>query len=147
MSTVEKGAILEKCLNTLSLFVACKDRRHFATLPDWFPGEKTSKERPQKFHTDDLPLSQTTSSPPFFSQGQQSERNASARENHPTRERRYAWGDFDARSRFVRSTIPEEKWGTTRSLPLSRSWYCTVDLGCDRKPEVGWRNVSCFLRQ
>ena len=46
MSTVEKGAILEKCLNTLSLFVACKDRRHFATLPDWFPSEKTSKERP-----------------------------------------------------------------------------------------------------
>ena len=27
-----------------------------------------------------------------------------------------AWGDFHARSRFARSTIPEEKWGTTRSL-------------------------------
>ena len=27
-----------------------------------------------------------------------------------------AWCDFHARSRFVRSTIPEEKWGTTRSL-------------------------------
>ena len=27
-----------------------------------------------------------------------------------------AWGDFHARSSFVRSTIPEEKWGTTRSL-------------------------------
>ena len=27
-----------------------------------------------------------------------------------------AWGDFHARSRFTRSTIPEEKWGTTRSL-------------------------------
>ena len=27
-----------------------------------------------------------------------------------------AWGDFHARSRFVRSTIPEEKWRTTRSL-------------------------------
>ena len=26
------------------------------------------------------------------------------------------WGDFYARSRFARSTIPEEKWGTTRSL-------------------------------
>ena len=23
-----------------------------------------------------------------------------------------AWGDFHARSRFARSTIPEEKWGT-----------------------------------
>ena len=27
-----------------------------------------------------------------------------------------AWGDFHARSRFARSTLPEEKWGTTRSL-------------------------------
>ena len=27
-----------------------------------------------------------------------------------------AWGDFHARLRFARSTIPEEKWGTTRSL-------------------------------
>ena len=29
-----------------------------------------------------------------------------------------AWGDFHARSRFARSTIPEEKWGTTRSLVI-----------------------------
>ena len=27
-----------------------------------------------------------------------------------------AWDDFHARSRFARSTIPEAKWGTTRSL-------------------------------
>ena len=27
-----------------------------------------------------------------------------------------AWRDFHARSRFARSAIPEEKWGTTRSL-------------------------------
>ena len=26
------------------------------------------------------------------------------------------WGDFHARSCFARCTIPEEKWGTTRSL-------------------------------
>ena len=58
-----------------------------------------------------------------------SERNASARENHPTREKAtrdgerekcvspfQAWGDFQARSCFARSTIPEEKWGTIRSL-------------------------------
>ena len=31
-----------------------------------------------------------------------------------------AWGDFHARSRFAPSNIPEEKWGTTRSLPCSR---------------------------
>ena len=29
-----------------------------------------------------------------------------------------AWGDFHARSRFARSIILEEKWGTTRSLRL-----------------------------
>ena len=27
-----------------------------------------------------------------------------------------AWGDFLARLRFARSTVPEEKWRTTRSL-------------------------------
>ena len=46
-------------------------------------------------------------------------------ENHPTRKRRLsprcvspflAWGDFHARWRFARSTIPKDKWGTTRSL-------------------------------
>ena len=30
--------------------------------------------------------------------------------------KKIAWGDFHARSRFARSTIVEEKWGTTRSL-------------------------------
>ena len=29
-------------------------------------------------------------------------------------------GDFHARSRFARSSIPEEKWGTTRSLRQGR---------------------------
>ena len=32
-----------------------------------------------------------------------------------------AWSDFHARSCFAHSTIPEEKWGTTRSLAGSRS--------------------------
>ena len=40
-----------------------------------------------------------------------------------------AWGDFHARSRFARSTISEEKWGTTRSLiwnrPVVSSWFCS----------------------
>ena len=36
-----------------------------------------------------------------------------------------AWGDFHARSRFARSTIPEEKWGTARSLRiLEPMCYC-----------------------
>ena len=51
-------------------------------------------------------------------------RNASARENHPTREKATRGGDFHARSRFARSTIPEEKWGTTRSL-LSNILFIT----------------------
>ena len=44
-------------------------------------------------------------------------KDASARENYPTRERRDAvvragaWSEFYALSRFARSTIPEEKWG------------------------------------
>ena len=33
------------------------------------------------------------------------------------------WGDFHARSRFARSTIPEEKWGTTCSL-----YWCILSL-------------------
>ena len=31
-----------------------------------------------------------------------------------------AWVDFHARSRFARSTIPEKKSGTTRSLKFNR---------------------------
>ena len=31
-----------------------------------------------------------------------------------------AWVDFHAPSRFARSTIPEEKWETTRSLDVQR---------------------------
>ena len=30
-----------------------------------------------------------------------------------------AWGDFHARSRFARSTIPEEKWGTRARVSLA----------------------------
>ena len=59
---------------------------------------------------------------PHYSSGTV-ERAKRARENHPTREKEtrgvspfLAWGHFHARSRFARSTIPEEKWGTTRSL-------------------------------
>ena len=35
-----------------------------------------------------------------------------------------AWGDFHARSRFARSTIPEEKWGllVVPSLQLFEKW-------------------------
>ena len=40
-----------------------------------------------------------------------------------------AWGDFHARSRFARSTIPGEKWGTTRSLPPDLlATFCKANL-------------------
>ena len=44
-----------------------------------------------------------------------------------------AWGDFHARSRFARSTIPEEKWGTTRNLLMNRKYkqwlyYSTLNV-------------------
>ena len=56
-------------------------------------------------------------------------------ENHPTREKAtrgvspfLAWGDFHARSRFARSTVPEEKWGTTSSLDtMSRTKHAEHD--------------------
>ena len=45
-----------------------------------------------------------------------------------------AWGDFHARSRFAGSTIPEGKWGTTRSLQsgqhilkISKFPFCKED--------------------
>ena len=31
-----------------------------------------------------------------------------------------AWGDLHERSRFGLCTVPEEKWGTTRRLPLRK---------------------------
>ena len=44
-------------------------------------------------------------------------RHAAGREKNACR--LFSWGDCHARSRFARSTIPEEKWGTTRSLSLA----------------------------
>ena len=45
------------------------------------------------------------------------------------REKKLAWGDFHARSRFARSTIPEEKWGllvvyTWLKYPSVVRWSC-----------------------
>ena len=46
-----------------------------------------------------------------------------------------AWGDFHARSRFARPTIPEEKWGTTRSL-------CSISQLC--KTIDTWTESTCI---
>ena len=63
----------------------------------------------------------------------------SARENHLTREKAtrgvspfLARGDFHARSRFAHSTIPEEKWGTSRSL----LWQPWPEWSSDQAPVV-----------
>ena len=62
---------------------------------------------------------------------------------HPTREKAtrrvspfLAWGDFKARSRFARSTIPEEKWGTTRSLRQSGCLLQTFLAGPTTPPFI-----------
>ena len=47
-----------------------------------------------------------------------------------------AWGDFHARSRFARSTIPEEKWGTTRSLVYCVIDYQTVMRSCYKPSKI-----------
>ena len=36
-----------------------------------------------------------------------------------------AWGDFHVRSRFARSTIPEDKWGTTRVVGVAFKDMCS----------------------
>ena len=47
-----------------------------------------------------------------------------------------AWGDFHARSRFARSTIPEGKGGTTRSLAYFGSGL--ADFSCLAYTSVTW---------
>ena len=55
-----------------------------------------------------------------------------------------AWGDFHAPLRFARSTIPEEKWGTTRSLTRYGLQRCSGSGGWG-----GWgRNLKVvFMRE
>ena len=56
-----------------------------------------------------------------------------------------AWVDFHARSRFARSTIPEEKWGTTRSLMPDKILTVVHDVRSWKvlhvKPSI-WRPAS-----
>ena len=58
----------------------------------------------------------------------------------PREKRRHAWGDFHARSRFARSTIPEEKWGTTRSLGMSKTIVDDRHINYNFFP----RYIRCF---
>ena len=63
---------------------------------------------------------QTTSSPPFFlrdSRASETRVRAKITPREKGETPFLAWGDFHAP--FARSTIPEDKWGTTRSLSFS----------------------------
>ena len=64
------------------------------------------------------------SSPPFFLRDSSaSETRARVKITQSEKRRHAAWGDFHARSRFARPTIPEEKWGTTRSLSVDHHTF------------------------
>ena len=52
--------------------------------------------------------------PPFFHRFRRASETRARMKTTPREKRR----DFHARSRFAHPTIPEEKWGTTRSLRL-----------------------------
>ena len=63
----------------------------------------------------------------FFRDSRASETRA--RVKITPREKKLAWGDFHARSRFARSNIPEEKWGllvvyTWLKYPSVVRWIC-----------------------
>ena len=58
---------------------------------------------------------------------------------------------FDARSRFGRSTIPEEEWGTARSLVVlfcrkknQNGWLTDTFFGCERDKEISWIDGGAF---
>ena len=57
-----------------------------------------------------------------------------------------AWGDFHAHLRFARSTIPEEKWGTTRSLLSNRIFWKLFVNGKQPLPHKNLQNgTETFL--
>ena len=53
------------------------------------------------------------------------------------------WADFHARSSFARSTIPEEKWGTSRSLAIrsgdtGQRRQLSIDHNIDLQLDFSW---------
>ena len=57
-----------------------------------------------------------------------------------------AWGDFHARSRVARSTIPEEKWGTTRSLKYGLLMLSNLLVPCSVKTKRLCNLIFYFLK-
>ena len=76
---------------------------------------------------------------PHFSSGivERAKRGRAWTSPHARKMTFLAWVDFHARSRFGRSTIPDEKWGTTRSLKQAN---VVMKLPSD---EIK-KNASCF---
>ena len=65
-------------------------------------------------HDRGWPQAYVVPGPPFFHRHSRASETRARVKTTPREKRR----DFHARSRFAHSTIPEEKWGTTRSLRL-----------------------------
>ena len=64
-----------------------------------------------------------------------------------------AWGYFHAHSGFARSTIPEEKWRTTRGLGVIERLVIEPGVACSRRSDgeenakvKGTRNVFSFFQ-
>ena len=109
----------------------------------------------QKFHFDDVLLLRSEvlligranlslRVVPYFSSGvaERAKRKRAWKSRHARKARRrvspfLAWGDFHARSRFARFTIPEDKWGTTRSLQTSLSMHFYTNRCGHRRNQNG----------
>ena len=100
-----------------------------STWPPWGRG----------WHSTDLSVSGRLRVVPHFSSGivEQAKRERAWKSPHARKgdTRRgesvspfLAWGDVHSRSCFACSTIPEEKWGTTRSLVSGEEGYSTILL-------------------
>ena len=80
-------------------------------------GRETTRERGAFLSRLKLPFLDYESSPFFLRDRRVSETLVRVKIT-PREKRQHAWGDFHARSRFVRSTIPEEKWGLLVVYPF-----------------------------
>ena len=105
-------------------------KQSFCILGKWFCPNLQSNHLKKSKYTQQYKF-QTTSSPPFFLRDSRASETPARVKITPREKRRHAagiflsprrvspflvWGDFHARSSLPRSTIPKEKWGTTRSL-------------------------------
>ena len=114
----------------------------------------------QKFHFDDVLLRRSEvlligranlslRVVPRFSSGvvERAKRKRAWKSPHARKARRrvspfLAWGDFHAPSRFAGFTIPEDKWGTTRSLQISPNMHFYTNRCGHRRNKNGYFGPS-----